>query len=313
MKIFTKNYLPEKGQFIDYLEKEKNNISLSLTFQQQLKSLILQYMQKLANSTDDGTSSCTDIILKYLDNLKNALSLVKENISLINKDLSNIDNMILKINQGDSDFNRDNLSTSNFNTEETILKNTIQIQEFLSSILDYSKLEFTPEQEANTPSNFGENKEADIKQEVESKAEYEYQENTLIISELKCKVILPYTISELNVILQKNPEKYNNTQDIIEQVYTVPYTVYKNPPIARFREAFKLIHDREHKSIKSAFDLGMELLFNYNLHPAIISACKNIDELDIYLDYLENNETNKFDLFQVVFEIAPIVVKNKTK
>ena len=49
----------------NYLEQEKNNIDLSLKLQQQLKSLILYYMQKLANSTDDGTSSCTDIILKH--------------------------------------------------------------------------------------------------------------------------------------------------------------------------------------------------------------------------------------------------------
>lgn len=308
MIIFTKNNLPEKGQVIDYLEKEKNNIDLSLTFQQQLKSLILQHMQKFANSSDDDTSSCTDIFLKYLDNLKNALSLVKENISLIKKELSNIDSIVLQINQEDSDFNIDNLNTSDFNTEETIFKNTIQIQEFLSSILDYSKLEFTTEQEVNASSNSSENKEANIKQKIE----YKYQENTLIISELKSKVILPYTIYELNDILQKYPEKYNTTQDIIEQIYTLPYKIYKNPPIARFREAFKLVHDRDHKSIKSAFDLGMELLFNYNLHPAIISACKNIDELDIYLDYLENNETNKFNLFQVVFEIAPIAVKSKT-
>ena len=68
---------------------------------------------------------------------------------------------------------------------------------------------------------------------------------------------------------------------------------------------------KENGSIKDAFDLGMELLFNYNLHPAIITACKNLDELDIYLDYLENNETDKFDCFKIVFEIAPIVVKNR--
>ena len=56
-----------------------------------------------------------------------------------------------------------------------------------------------------------------------------------------------------------------------------------------------------------AFDLGTELLFNYNLHPAIISACRNLDELDIYLDYLENNETENFKCFSIIFEIPPVV------
>lgn len=307
MIIFTKNSLPEKVQILDYLEKEKNNINLSFNFQHQLKALILQHMQNFANSTDDGTSSCTDIILKYLDNLKNALGLVKENISLIEKELNNIDVIINKITQDTFNLNIDNYSTSDFDIEGTILSNTVQIQDILSAILDYSKLEFTTVQESNTPSIPNINEGENIKKEVEIKTEYEYKENTLIISELKGKVILPYKISELNDILQNHPEKYNTTQDIIEKIYTIPFNMYRNPIIARFREAFKLVHDREHKSIKSAFDLGVELLFNYNLHPAIISACKNIDELDIYLDYLENNETNKFDIFQVVFEIAPVV------
>ena len=36
MKIFTKNYLPEKGQFIDYLEKEKNKQCINHTNNEQM-------------------------------------------------------------------------------------------------------------------------------------------------------------------------------------------------------------------------------------------------------------------------------------
>ena len=93
--------------------------------------------------------------------------------------------------------------------------------------------------------------------------------------------------------------------EVIENEFTIPYSNVKNPSFSRFKEAFRLVKNKEQKSIKEAFDLGMELLFNYNLHPAIISACKNIDELDIYLDYLENNETDKFNCFNIKFEIAP--------
>ena len=42
MMIFTKDTLPEKEQVINFLEKERSNINLSLKFQQQLKSFILQ-------------------------------------------------------------------------------------------------------------------------------------------------------------------------------------------------------------------------------------------------------------------------------
>ena len=67
---------------------------------------------------------------------------------------------------------------------------------------------------------------------------------------------------------------------------------------------------KEKASVIKAFELGMELFFNYNLHPAIISACKSLDELDIYLDYLEDNETHKFDCFKIIFDMAPIEVKS---
>ena len=44
------------------------------------------------------------------------------------------------------------------------------------------------------------------------------------------------------------------------------------------------------KSIIFSLNLATELVFNYNLHPAIITACRNLDELDIYLDCLENKQ-----------------------
>jgi len=135
-------------------------------------------------------------------------------------------------------------------------------------------------------------------------------ENTLLISDIQKIVILPYTKQELDAILEKQ-SRYTTYKEVIEKKYTIPYSYYRVSSIARFKEAFKLMRNKEHASIKSAFDLGMELLFQYNLHPAIISACKNLDTLDIYLDYLETNETDKFDIFAIVYEMLPMVSKHK--
>lgn len=66
------------------------------------------------------------------------------------------------------------------------------------------------------------------------------------------------------------------------------------------------------KSILRHFLLGAELLVNYNLHPAIITACKNIDELDVYLSCLEDDQLDKFNLFDIKFEMLPQASKNKT-
>lgn len=56
-----------------------------------------------------------------------------------------------------------------------------------------------------------------------------------------------------------------------------------------------------------ALDLGLELMFNYDLNPIVISACRNLDELDIYLDCLEENQLSSFDCFEIKFEVAPQV------
>ena len=130
-----------------------------------------------------------------------------------------------------------------------------------------------------------------------------YPENTLIISEISKTVLLPYKKSELDSLEDISVNK----NDLIRKKYVVPIENYKSPALSRFREAFKLMRNIEKKSIIEAIDLGIELSLNSKLHPAIISACRNLDELDIYLDYLDNNQTDKFDCFSIKFEIAPLL------
>ena len=66
-----------------------------------------------------------------------------------------------------------------------------------------------------------------------------------------------------------------------------------------------MIREKEKGSITKAFDLGLELMFKYELNPIIIAACRNLDELDIYLDCLEENELQEFPCFEIKFEVMP--------
>ena len=140
-----------------------------------------------------------------------------------------------------------------------------------------------------------------------------YGENTLLISESSQKIFLPYEISKINELMKKNSAKYSSFEEVIQKRYTLPINKFKNPSLARFKEAFKLMRKREGASVPDAISLGLELMFNYKLHPAIISACKRLDELDIYLDYLERGQTNKFNCFKIIFETAPIISKRKKR
>lgn len=51
-------------------------------------------------------------------------------------------------------------------------------------------------------------------------------------------------------------------------------------------------------------------MFKSNLHPAIIAACRNLEELDFYLDCLEGNNLKDFNAFEIRFEYAPTVKNN---
>ena len=130
---------------------------------------------------------------------------------------------------------------------------------------------------------------------------------TLVISEEDGKVYLPYTKAEIkNELLE---HKGTKVSDLIEEKYIYPLDKYKNAIRARFREGYNLMYKKEGKSIRIFIFLGIELMFETNLHPAIISACRNLEELDIYLDCLEDNELEKFSCFKIIYKSLPLLHK----
>ena len=134
--------------------------------------------------------------------------------------------------------------------------------------------------------------------------------NTLIISDSNQNVVLPYKVIELEEKLKKN-KKYKSLEDVIKNEYTLPLETFKNPTKSRFREAFQLIKKKEHGSLKEAIELGFELMFQSDLNPAVIAACKDLDELDIYLDCLDDNELDKFSCFKIEYNVPPTKGKKK--
>ena len=187
-----------------------------------------------------------------------------------------------------------------FNSESD--KNQVNIEVKNSNKISKKNKKNTKKENNNNNIN---NLENDAKQENE--IINNLHENTLIISEKKNKVFLPYMINDLKEIKESSPTEYSNYQQIIDDQFTIPYKRFKNFPISRFKEGFNLMRKVENGTFKESFDLGMELLFDSNLHPAIIRACRNLDELDNYLDCLDNDETDKFNGFNIVFESAPMV------
>ncbi len=151
-------------------------------------------------------------------------------------------------------------------------------------------------------------------QKDESKVDIELEpvdNNTLIISEKEQKAYLPFFYKEVQEIYQNSNNTYQTMQDVVDQLYVLPLSQFKSSSIARFKECYRLIREKEKGSVTKALDLGLELMFKHELNPIIISACRNSDELDIYLDCLEENELRNFSCFEIKFEVAPQIQKTK--
>ena len=128
--------------------------------------------------------------------------------------------------------------------------------------------------------------------------------NTLLISETQSKVVLPYKIEDVKKILNEN-SKYETLQDVINVEYTLPIDKYKNSSKSRFKEAYNLMRKKEKASIFDSLSVATEMTFNNSLNPAVITACENLDQLDVHVDCLASNELDKFNYFKVKYEVLP--------
>lgn len=129
--------------------------------------------------------------------------------------------------------------------------------------------------------------------------------DTLIISEKDQKAYLPYKYKDVEEFYNKNKDIYSSIDDVINKKYILPLNNFKHSISSRFRETINLVMKKEHGSFFKAVDLAFELMFKYNLNPIIIAACRNLEELDIYLDCLDENELFDFNCFKIRFEITP--------
>ena len=329
MIFFNTNFSNEMNTLFN---SEKEILQYSLDSQKNLKSIVLKYIQSFVgfNTLD---LNCANLILEILQNLKESLELCNSNISLSNIIMQDFEQIILSIQNQDPNLNE---LTNSYNKNYTVLnklvsQNTLKIEQCLNDIFEKSDSDFIstlivpstqseiieeiiPEATKQEPQKTISETESIHKSEIVPSPEIDMQpiyiENTLIVSETSKKVTLPYKLSEVQELFENSAGKYSSIDEVIDEKFTLPIETFKNPFISRFKEAFKLMRNKEKSSFTESIELGVELMFNYNLHPAIISACKNLDELDIYLDYLEDGETNKFDCFKVVFQLPPAIIKS---
>ena len=297
------------------IDIELNSLNATLSIQKNLNKQVLVFMKNFIGNIE--------INLDF-DPTNKTFEYMNKSTSMLNKSNSNIDNiqkLIKKLNtiktsiQEKKKFDVE-AKLKAYNNQfnkciDSVYKNTNAIEEFIHeiSLLDLSEL--LKEVSQSVSSEFTEdNNELENMTIPSETVNSSFVENTLIISETRGKVILPYQIEAIKEFLLNNSDSYSSITDVIRRVYTKPLKNYKFSSLARFREAYKLMIEKEHSSKIKAFSLASELFTNYNLHPAIITACQSLDELDIYLACLEDNTLEDFHFFDIKYEIPPAVIPN---
>ena len=295
---------------------EKSSLMSTLDIQKNLNKQVLIFMKSFVGNLEIPCDfSLKDTSVKYITQATLILNKSNFNIKSIKKLITYLGGISENLNTLSS-FELDNMFStynSNFNTTiNYVYKNTQSIEDFIHeiSLIDAEAMVKTINEQAKQIAIDKENEKNEqnnlsIQAELLESA---FLENTLIISDYKKKVFLPYTIENVKNILFDNPSLYTSLQDVIDKVYTKSYDYYKFSPIARFKETYNLLHRKEKKSRLKSIPMAVELFFNYNLHPAIISSCNTLDELDIFLACLEDNTLEDFHYFDIKFEIPPTVI-----
>lgn len=307
----------DKNSLSTMLKIEADSLKATLDIQKNLNKQILIFMKNFIGKLEITLDfNPTNKVFKYLNDSTSALNKSNENVQAMQKLLTKLQN-IDKISKKDilSDDIKEKIEVYNSEFKEqidVIYKNTNDIEKFIHKIskIDLPKLL----KELNTAKKVEKESEPNGSDSITiSSAELNssFVENTLIISEIQGKVILPYKLSDVKEILLNDNDKYKSIEDVIQDLFTRPISNYKIPSLARFREAYALMIEKEKSSKIKALSLASELFSNFNLHPAIITACSSLDELDIYLACLEDNTLEDFHFFDIKYEIAPAMVKAK--
>lgn len=296
---------------------ERSSLNSTLDIQKSLNKQILMFMKNFIGNLEISFDfNPSNTALDYINSSTENLTKSNANINALKKTIEKLDyiNLILgrfPISAVEEKITEYNLQFTD--TIETIYTNTSSIENFVHKIALLNLYDFL--QECNTYTELKKEQLSNVPENLSISSEElgsTFVENTLIISEVQQKVILPFTITELKKQLEEHPKKFISLEDVIEKKYTRPINYYKFSSIARFKEAYNLVIKKEKQSKLKAFFLASELLANYNLHPAIITACNSLDELDIYLACLEDNTLEEFKFFNIKFEVPLAVTKNKS-
>ena len=310
--------------------KELNNV---LTQQRQLKKTLLLYLEKISEGIYNSINpKDTNQIHTFLENIQKCFNRLKENIGRINE-LKDFLESVSKSNH------YENLDFLNYNTKcselmEKINYDNSSYYSFMDSLFEYIHVTF-PEitvdtnieqkkmselytsqisvnelvddnnEKSSEETNIddSEKKEIATKETVtESDDNNDTSERVLFISYKENYAILPYSTKDLEEFFSNNPEKYSSLQDIIDKEYTISLENYKFDSSSVYDECINVAKKSKNYNTIKAMKFANNIRKIENVNPLIIKACRNLDEIELYIDFLEKNNLSNFTLFKIIEE-----------
>ena len=283
------NFINNLNDSISDIQNDKSNVEFL-----QLLSEVQDVFEKINDNikmTHDlklTSSEISDKIIELLINIESN----PNNPALYEAPIQDLKNLI-------NDFSQKSESV-----KSKVLLNDIKIETFLQkSIVKKYLSSFDIEVNISSKQNSS-IKPTDSTFQISTNID---ENDTLLVSEKKKKVFLPYTQKEISLYLEQYPNEYSSAEDVIKKEFILSLDYYmKHPVLARFREAYSLIRDRESKSIVDALKFALDIMFHYELNPVIIAACKTQEQLENYMSCLEKNNLDNFKDFKIKFEVSPL-------
>lgn len=339
--IYNSTYINElftskDFEFINEFDSEIAKLDNQIHIEEQKRDTIVNFINSLNDKIKSIPNEKILSVQVLLNEVNDIFDLVNNNIKSLcsmEKDIESLNSTIIDLlitveqNSGSNELNSEQFSTMKQSllncskklddTKKIIFVNDIKIDKFIKDRLSNINIEVTvnhshksnkdisksilevldDDQAKNNILNSGGT--LDIDSEIKDN-------DTLTISEISKKVYLPYTASEVTKIYNSYSDNFTSCQDVINKEFILPLDNFlKHPSIARFRESYSLVRNRETNSLIDSLKYSFDLMFNYNLNPAIIAACKSKKELDSYLEALNKNDLDSFKSFKIKYELNP--------
>ncbi len=249
----------------------------------------------------------SESVLENINNIVPEETVKVDTIKLNNEKTNTFESII-----DDSTTIIDDNDVSMFNDYEEGLASLDEVESLADALNNSDNVSITMEdKETNveTVVKAGDNNQEQqlSREKIEKIIRAEADNETLVISEKNNKIYLPYKMSEINNYINSYPGTYSSPSDVVRQEFILDLSDFmKHPSRTRFQETYTLIRNRDGKSVASAILYGLKLTKKSNLSPAVIAACKHQDELEVYLNCLNENKLSDFKAFNIIYEINPL-------